>query len=102
MIHRCPLCGGDLSGRKFSQAIVAQMEIDCSHCKQRIQLNLHRAEVALVLANFVIIAVLGILAWQRESQGLVLAALGAAALGAAVMHVLAATLLRDWPRYAAK
>jgi len=100
--HRCPACGADLSARKFSQKIVAQMEIDCSHCKKSIQLNLHRAEVALVFVNFAIIALLGALAWLRESQGLVLAALAAAGLGSLALHGLGVTVLRKWPRYVSK
>ncbi len=102
MNHRCPACGADLSARKLSQAVVAQMEIDCSHCKKSIRLNLHRSEVALVFINFAIIVLLGVLAWLRESQGLVLAALAAAALGALALRVLGVTVLRDWPRYVAK
>jgi len=101
MDHRCPACGADLSARKFSQTVVAQMQIDCSRCKKTIRLNLHRAEVTLVFANFAIIGLLGVLAWLRQSQGLVLAALAAAALGTLALHVLGATMLRDWPRYVA-
>jgi hypothetical protein len=99
MDHRCPACGADLGSRKFSQKIVAQMEVDCSHCKKSIQLNLHRAEVVLVFVNFALIVLLGFLAWLRQSQELVFAALASAALGGLALHVLGITLLRNWPRY---
>jgi len=102
MDHRCPACGADLGARKFSQMIVAQMEVDCSKCKKSLRLNLHRAEVALVFANFAIIVLLGVFAWLGHSQSLVLAALAAVALGTLALHVLGATLLRDWPRYVQK
>lgn len=76
------------------------MEIDCSHCKSTIRLNVHRAETIIVLLNFGTIIVLAAFAYWFQSQGLVLSALGAAMVGALALPVLEQTYLRTWPRYA--
>lgn len=89
-----------LKQRKLSQAIVARMEIDCPHCMQRIGLNVHPAEVVIALFDFAIVIVLAALAYGYRSQGLVLAALGAAMAGALALPLLQKTWLRNWPRYA--
>jgi len=100
MDHRCPLCAGSLATRKLSQSIVARMEIDCSHCKSRIRLNLHWAEVVVVLLGFGTFVVLAALAYALHSQGLALIAFGAAMAGALALPLLERTFLRSWPRYA--
>lgn len=100
MDYRCPVCGVNLVKRKLIQAVVARMEIDCSHCKSTIRLNVHRVEAIVVLLDFGMIIVLAAFAYWFQSQGLVLAALGAAMVGALAMPVLERTYLRTWPRYA--
>ena len=80
--------------------MVARMEIDCPHCKQRIRLNVHPAEVVIALFDFAIVIALAALAYGYRSQGLVLAALGAAMAGALALPLLQKTWLRSWPRYA--
>ena len=100
MDHRCPLCAGNLAKRKLSQSIVARMEIDCSHCKRKIRLNVHRAEVIVVLLGFGTFVVLVALAYGLQSQGLALTAFGTAMAGAAALPLLEHTYLRSWPRYA--
>ena len=100
MDYRCPVCGANLGKRKLSRAVVARMEIDCSHCKSKIRLNIHRAEVIIVLLNFGTIIVLAAFAYWFQSQGLVLSALGAAMVGALALPLLEQTYLRTWPRYA--
>lgn len=76
------------------------METECSHCKSRIQLNVHRAEEIVVLLSFGTVVALAAFAYRFQSQSLVLAALGAAMLGALALPVLEKTYLRTWPRYA--
>ena len=100
MDHRCPACRANLGKRKLSQAIVAQMEMDCSHCKHRIRLNIHRAEIIIVMFNFAMIVVLGAFAYWYQSQSLALLALGAAMMGMLALPLLEQTYLRNWPRYA--
>ncbi len=101
MDYRCPICGKEIVKRKPIHSIVTQMEIDCPHCKGRVQLNVHRAEVAIVLLAFSAIAVLAALAYGFGSQGqnVVLGALAVAGLGVAALPVLERTWLRNWPRY---
>jgi hypothetical protein len=100
MDHRCPLCAGSLARRKLSQSIVARMEIDCSHCKGRIRLNVHPAEFIVVLLGFGTFVVLAALAYALQSQRLALIAFGAAMAGALALPLLERTFLRSWPRYA--
>ena len=100
MDNRCPDCRADLGKRKLVQAIVARMEIDCSHCKRPIRLNVHRAEVIVVLLSFGTFIVLVAFAYSLQSQELMLAALGAAMVGAAASPLLEQNYLRNWPRYA--
>lgn len=100
MDHRCPLCAGSLAKRKLSQSIVARMEIDCSHCKRRIRLNPHPAEVIVVLLGFGAFVVLAGFAYALQSEGLALMAFGAAMVGALALPLLERTYLRSWPRYA--
>jgi hypothetical protein len=99
MDYRCPVCRMNLGKRRLGQAIFARMEVDCPHCKSTLRLNLHRTEVILVLLNFGSIVVLAAFAYLFQSQGLVLTALGAAALGALALPLLEQTYLRTWPRY---
>ena len=100
MDHRCPLCAGSLARRKLSQSIVARMEIDCSHCKGRIRLNVHPAEFIVVLLSFGTFVVLAGFAYALQSQRLALMAFGAAMVGALAFPLLERTFLRSWPRYA--
>ena len=76
------------------------MEIDCSHCKSTIRLNVHPAEVVIVLLNFGTVIVLAAFGYWLQSHGLVLFALGAAMVGALAWALLEQTYLRSWPRYA--
>jgi len=99
MDHRCPDCRAILGKRKLSQAIVARMEMDCPHCKRRIRLNIHRAEAGVVLAVFGATILLAAIAYSIRSQGMMLAAFGAAMAGALALPVLERTYLRTWPRY---
>jgi len=100
MDYRCPLCRANLERRKLIHAIVAQMEIDCSYCKSKIRLNVHRVEVVIVLLNFGTVIALATSAYWSQSQGLLLGAFGAAMVGALALPVLERTYLRTWPRYA--
>ena len=75
---RCPICSHDLGRRKLGHAIVARMEIECSFCKNYIQLNVHRAEHITVLASFVGFLALAAISWLLQSQALALVAFGSA------------------------
>lgn len=100
MDNRCAVCAVDLGSRKLSQSVLARSEIECSHCKNRIRLNVHRAESALVLLNGALMLVLAVSATMYESQSLTLSLLGAVMLGALGLPLLEHTYLRTWPRYA--
>ena len=100
MDYRCPVCRANLGTRRLSQVIVTRMEIDCSHCKSTIRLNVHRAEEIIVLLSFGTIIVFAACAYWLESQGLALSAFGAAMVGALALPLLEQTYLRNWPRYA--
>lgn len=99
MDYRCPLCGKDLPARKLSQAIIAQMELDCPHCKRRLQLNVHWAETAAILGGFGGFALFAALAYWLDRQGLYLVAFAAAMAGALALPLLERLGLRSWPRY---
>jgi hypothetical protein len=99
MDYRCPLCGGSLARRKFTQAIITRMELDCPHCKQKIQLNLHPVEMAVVVIFSFVFLALGLLAYWTKSHEALLAAFGAAMLGSLALPALERTYLRSWPRY---
>ena len=102
MNYQCPACGANLRQRKLAQAVVARMEIDCPGCKTRVQLNLHQAEIAILLLSCAVFLVLAALAYWLQSQGLLLAGLAAGAAGWAAVQVLERTVLRAWPRYVRK
>jgi len=99
MNHRCPLCGADLAQSKAARSLIARMNVDCPRCLGRLQMNVHRAETVLVLASVAGCVALAALAYARQSQGLLLAALGLGMAGAAALHVIERTWLRDWPRF---
>ena len=100
MDYSCPICGTNLGKRRITQAIVVQMERECSHCNGRIRLNVHRAEEIAALLSFGTVAALAAFAYWFQSQNLMVAALGAAMLGALALPLLERTYLRTWPRYA--
>jgi DNA-directed RNA polymerase subunit RPC12/RpoP len=102
MDYRCPDCGANLAKRKLSQTIVARMEIDCSHCKNTIRVNVHPVERMIVFLNFAAIVVLIATAYWFQSQGLVLLAFGAVMAGALALPLLENTYLRNWARYVSK
>ena len=99
MDYRCPLCRADLGSRKLVHALVAQMESDCSVCRGRLRMNIHQAEMAVVLASFAAILVVGLLAWSLQSHALGLLLFGLAMVGAAAVPLLENTWLKRWPRY---
>lgn len=99
MDNRCPNCGKDLRSRKGVHAIIARMEIDCSHCNGRIQLNVHPLELKIVFFSFGSFIVLLALAYSLQSNALVLLALIAGMAGPTVLPVLERTHLRTWARY---
>lgn len=99
MDYRCPVCRADLGKRKLGQAIIARMSVECRHCKNMLQLNVHRAETLIVLLNFAAIVVLAAFAYWFQSQGLILVAVVVAMTGASALPLLERTYLRAWPRY---
>jgi hypothetical protein len=99
MDYRCPLCRADLGSRKAIHAIVATMESDCSVCRGRLRMNIHQAEMAVVLASFAAILVVGLLAYWWRSHALALLLFGIAMAGALALPLLERTWLRRWPRY---
>jgi DNA-directed RNA polymerase subunit RPC12/RpoP len=98
--YRCPVCRANLAKRRLSEAVIARMEIDCSHCKSTIRLNVHPAEAMAVILGFGGFVVLAALAYWLQSHGLMLLAFGAAMLSALALPLLERTYLRTWPRYA--
>lgn len=99
MDNRCPNCGKDLGSRKRVNAIVARMEIDCLHCKSRIQLNVHPLELKVVFFSFGSFIALGALAYALQSNALAVLALAIGVAGTVALPVLERTRLREWPRY---
>ncbi len=99
MDHRCPLCKESLAKRRLSQTVIARMEIECSHCKNTIRVNVHRAEEVAVLLSFGTVIGLAVAAYVFHSQGLALAAFGAVMASSLLVPVLERTWLRTWPRY---
>jgi hypothetical protein len=99
MDNRCPICRADLGKRRFSQAIVARMEVDCPRCNGTIRLHVHRAEVIVVMVVCAMIVALAVLAYWFRDPGLILFALGATMVGSLALPVLERTYLRNWPRY---
>lgn len=100
MDYRCPVCGENLAKRRLSQAVVARMEIECSHCKSTIRHNVHRSEVIALALGFGTFATLTALAYWLQSQTLMVLAFGAGMAGALALPLLEHTYLRRWPRYA--
>jgi len=76
------------------------MEIDCFHCKSTIRLNIHRAEVIVILLNFGTIVALAVSAFLFPSRVLIFLALGAAMAGSLALPLIERIFLRNWPRYA--
>jgi DNA-directed RNA polymerase subunit RPC12/RpoP len=99
MNTRCPRCGRELATRKLANAIIVRMELDCPGCQQRLRLNLHPAETTVVLAATATFLALAVMAYQRQSHALLLAALAAGLLGMAAVYAVERHWLRDWPRY---
>ena len=100
MDYRCPDCGTNLGRRRLSEAVVARMEIECSHCKNVIRLNIHPAEMVLVFLIFGTVIVLAALGYWLQSRGLMLAVFGTIMAGALALPLLEKIYLRSWPRYA--
>lgn len=100
MDYRCPICGTNLGRRRLSEAIVARMAVECSHCKNVIRLNIHPAETVIVLLIFGTIVVLAAFGYWFQSRGLMLFVFGAAMVGALALPLLEKICLRSWPRYA--
>jgi len=100
MDYRCPVCGANLGRRRLSEAVVARMEVECSHCKNVIHLNIHPLEVVVVLLIFGAIVILAALGYWLRSQGLMLSVFGTAMVGALALPLLEKIYLRSWPRYA--
>ena len=99
MDHRCPLCARPLTMRKLTQPIIARAEVDCPLCKGRIKVNLHPAEEAVVLGTLGAFLACAGLGWWLGREGLYVAAVGVAMIGAAFLPLLERFWLRDWPRY---
>ncbi len=102
MDNRCPLCGADLAASKPVRSLIARMNVDCPRCQGRLEMNVHRVETALVLASVAGSVALAALAYARQSQGLLLAALALGMAGAAALYALERTWLRRWPRFRAR
>jgi hypothetical protein len=75
------------------------MTLDCPRCLGRLEMNVHRAETALVLGSVAGAVALAALGYARQSQGLLLAALVLGMAGAATLYGLERTRLRTWPRF---
>ena len=99
MDYRCPVCGMNVGKRMLGEAVVSRMEVECSHCRSVIRLNIHRAEVVVVLLIFVTIAALAAFGYWFQSRGLMLSVFGVAMAGALAMPLLERIYLRSWPRY---
>lgn len=102
MDYRCPACGAELGRRKYGQAVIARMDIDCSHCNQTIQLHVHPVEAAVSYGALGIALALAGVAYWLQSQTLLVLAIGAAMLPALVLPLVERVMLRDWPRYASR
>jgi len=102
MDYRCPRCGRDLAGSKPVRSLIARMDLDCPHCLARLQVNVHRAETLLVLGTVTGCVALATLAYLRQDQALLLAALGGGMAGAAAIYAAERTALRAWPRFRAR
>lgn len=100
MDYRCPVCRTNLGRRRLSEAVVTRMEIECSHCKSVIRLNIHPAEAVIVLLIFVTIVVSATFGYWLQNRGLMLSAFGTAMVGALALPLLEKIYLRSWPRYA--
>lgn len=100
MDYRCPACRANLGKTRLGRAIVVRMEIECSHCRSMIRLNVHRSEAIIVLLGFGTFVALAVCAYWLQSQSLALLAFGAAMAGALALPLLEQTYLRTWPRFA--
>ncbi len=100
MDYRCPACRANLGKQKFSHAVMGGLEIECTHCKSIVRVNVHPAETVIIMFNFAAILVLAVFAYWFQSRGLVLVAVGAGLVGASALPLLERTWLRNWPRYA--
>lgn len=100
MDYRCPVCGTDVGKRRVGEAVVSRMEVKCSHCKNVIRLNIHRAEMVVVLLVFGAIVVLAALGYWFQSDGLMLSVFGVVMVGSLALPLLEKVYLRSWPRYA--
>jgi hypothetical protein len=99
MDYRCPQCGFDLGRKKLARSIVARIDLDCPNCRAPLSMNLHRSEIATVIAAAGVAVPLAVLALSRHSGALLLAALGVAVAGAVAVNWVERVRLRAWPRY---
>ena len=99
MDYRCPTCRAELGKGRLIDTVVARMEIDCSLCHSRIRLNVHRAEMAVVLGSSAAILALGAVAYWLKSEGWALATFGAVMVASVALPALEKIWLRNWPRY---
>ncbi len=99
MDYRCPVCRVSLKKRKLGQTVIARMEMDCPHCKNRVQMNVHGVETFAFLSICAAFIVLAASAYGFQSQELMLLGLGVAALGALALTWIDRVYLKDWPRY---
>lgn len=102
MDYRCPQCARDLATSKPVRSLIARMDADCPHCLARLEVNVHRAETLLVLGTVSGCVALAALAYLRQDQELLLAALGAGMAGAAAVYLTERTALRAWRRFRAR
>ncbi len=99
MDYRCPVCRVNLGKTRLGRAIIVRMEIECSHCRSTIRLNVHRSEAVIVLLGFGTFVALGAFAYWFQSQSLALLAFGAAMVSALALPLLEQTYLGTWPRF---
>lgn len=100
MDYRCPQCGADLG--KPARSLIARMNVDCARCLARLEMNVHAAETVLLLASAGGAVAIAALAYARQSQGLLLAALALGMAGAGALYAIERTWLRRWPRFRAR
>jgi len=100
MDYGCPICGKDVGGRRRLGPVVVRMEMDCPHCRGRIQLNVHPLEMRIVLGGFAAFAVLAALGYVLHNNAVIFLALIAGMAGPVALPAVERVWLRHWARYA--